>query len=414
MAELTFILLYCICAIIEAILMCINHKFYGDVEIATYNMQSFDVLIYLFFSLMLWLTAYFFYITTRKKKGRRGRIKCLVNYKMQYFFLIWVLIYIFYTITTGVGVVESNKTASISFIFSMFDINAIFPFYYILFREDEKHKKIFAVNVIFYCTLRLLQGWTGFILDIFMYELYFYAKRKNKKASMIRGMLLVVGMLFAGAGVYKIMYPFKMAIRYDYNFSFNLAIPYEEALSKLTSRFSTFSRGSYVLFNLKEIKKWYLQENKVLLEIQDIIRPVLPRIIMPDKEFMGLTSCIFAAVCNQRILQSSSSPGILAYIIALFYCDPFSGIVWLIMYISFFFIMRRICFALETVSNHQMDIIYFSIIISMTKTGSLNALFSQQYMKLIFIIPLLYIFKIIKFKRNVTTIPRQLCVRNVT
>lgn len=409
MAEQTFIVLYCVCAIIEAILMCLNHKFYGDVEGAIYNIESIDVLMYLIVLLLLWFTVYLFYNTTKKKKGNSHGIKCFVNSKMHYFFCVWALIYIYYTITTGVGIVGSNRTSPYSFIFSMFDINVIFPFYYVLFREDKYHRKLFVFNIVFYSVLRILQGWTGFIVNIFLYELYFYAKRKNKKASIIKSMLLVLIILLAGAYVYKTMYPLKMAIRYNYSFSFKLAIPYDEALSKLTSRFSTFSRGTYALFNIKEIKKWYIREYKFLLEIQDIFRPIVPRKIMPDKDFMGLSSCIFAAACNQRILQASSSPGILVYIIMLFYCDPLSGIIWIFMYVSYFFIMRKICFALETISNHQMDILYFSIIISMTTTGSLNTLFSQQYMKLVFIVPLLHMFKIIKFRRNVSIASRRMC-----
>lgn len=400
MPELTFIFLYIICAVSEAFLMCINHKYYGDVEGAAYNLSTFQVSLYLLIFVMLWLGMYYFYCITKKNKGSNRGIKCFVNPKINYFLIIWFSIYILYTLNTGIGKAGSNNNANrYSIIFSMFDINVIFPIYYILFRCNKKYRKLFIINVILYCVLKLMQGWTGFIVNIFMYELFFYYRNRHSQKNVIKSIFLVTFIIFGGAFLYRIMYPLKMAIRYNYQFTMKMTIPYSESLSKLTSRFSTFCRGTYVLYNMDSIKYWYIGENKFLLEIQDSIRSIVPRAVMPDKDFMSMSACTFASIYNERMLGSSSSPGIFPYIVTLFYCDPISGVIWLLQFIIYYLVMRKIYSSLEVERNGQMDILYFQLIISMLITGSINVNFTQQAMKLIFIVPVLLMFGMIKLRR---------------
>lgn len=173
MAETIFILLYIVSSTYEVLMMYFNNRYYGDAAMAPYNLSKLQLIFSFAVYIATWLVLYRIYKRFGYKKDKKINYRIYVNKnKGNIAFLIWVIIYMAYTIITGVGVSGSTATSSYSFVFSMLDINAIFPFYYISCRKEDI-KSLFWINVLMYCTLRILQGWTGFILNIFLYELYY-------------------------------------------------------------------------------------------------------------------------------------------------------------------------------------------------------------------------------------------------
>lgn len=400
MCELIFIFLYIMCALVEAVLMCINHQYYGDTQGAYYNIDDYQIIVCLFIFILTWIFGYLFYLRTRHKKGKPVEKKIYVKDKFTYVMTIWLIVYLIYTFKTKVGIVGSNAVSKLSPIFSMLDVTVVFNIYYILFRKREK-KKIFILNVVLFCVLRIIQGFTGFILDIAMFELYFYCIRHKIKKNFIISCFVIMAMVFGGALFYRIMYPLKFAIRNDYGFEFTLILPYWDAVSKLISRFSTFSRGTFALFNMNKIKKLYLSQNIFLAEIKDIFKPVMPRFIMRNKDFASLCSCIFiAAFDTLEKAGGSSSPGILIYAAMVVFSDPLSAIIWLPLYIASFKFVSKIYALLEVNSTAELDILYFSLIIRYLMTGYLQPLLMITNIKLIFIGPFLYCIGMIRIKNN--------------
>lgn len=399
MAELTFIILYLVCATWEVFMMCINKRFYGDAQLANYNITNIQVIIYFVIYLLIWLIAYRVYTRRLFRSKKEFQVKIIVDEKkIKNILLVWLIFSIAFTGLTGVGIVGGGATSKYSPIFSMLDASVFFPFYYILFRNG-KYKRFFWINTILFCILQVMQGWSGFILTLFMYEFYFWAKRRHKKKNIIVCIVFTVACLVAGAFAYSIMQPFKMSVRFHYTFNRSMILDFDEAMTMLIQRISPFSRSTYALYNMPSIKEWYWFEPRGLKEIMSYVKPIMPRFLMPNKNIMSISECIFAAVLNMPFPGVSSGSGFFVYAILLFYCDWLSGIVWLFLFFIYIYVMKKIYLAFE-IYKGQMDILFFGLILRILMGGSLETLFFHKEFKLIFIIPILYCLKAVKFSKN--------------
>lgn len=366
----------------------------GGAEDLRLTVSSMEIFILLLITILIFLFGYLFYVKTRRIKGIFLFPKLSVNTKkFNSFFLIIVLANIIFLLSTGVGVVGGSATSSYSWIFSALSIEQLFPFYYLLCREDKG--KLFWGNVILFSLFRILQGWTSFLLTIAIFEMFFFFKRhKLSKLTQI-SIIFNLPLLFIliGGKVYQYAYVLKNQIRYDITFY----LSYIDGTIKFVERISNFPMAVTAYQNLNLIKVLYLSETLPIKEVLSIFRPLIPSFLMSYKEFRPINNVVVQSIYSTVSEATSTGIGLPMYITSLFYTDLASGLIWLFLIFFLFITIRSIMLSVERYPG-QLDILYFLLILSVISNGSIEMVFSYGYIKLIYFIPFLLFFKVIKRK----------------
>lgn len=398
MAEKITIMLYIISHTVLALYMMFNRKYAGEAKgINTLMVDNLSIFTLLLVTILGYIILYWFYKKTRLKKPcfKFLLLNLELNIrKMHYFFFILVVAQLLFFIYTGVGRVYGSATSSISFIFSFLSVDSLFLFYYVLGREK---RKIYLLNILLFSALELMRGWTGFILDILVIEMYFYFK--NRKKNILDPILISTiptALILFGGKIYQYVFQFKNYIRYN---SWFLKIDYIEGLVQLTSRLSFFPLSVSVFQNFRIIKELYLAENIFLKDIQAMFRPLLPRFIMPFKEFRTLNNAFKQAIYYDITNKTSANVGFIGYTFQLFYTEFFTGVVWLFLMTMMFLIISSIIRSAEQYKG-QLNILYFLLLINIYQIATLETVYSYGYIRLFYLIPFMFLFKIIRVRKR--------------
>ncbi len=404
MAEKTVIIIYVLSHIVSAIYMILNGKYLGEAKGISYlSLDNFTIISWLFVILIGYIFMFGFYNITRKNKPRFSfmpRSIKINNKKAHRFIFILILAQLLFASITGVGKVGSNATSSYSFIFSFFRVESIFLFYYICCREN---KRFYVLNCLLFYIYRLSLGWTGFIFQYAIIEFFLYFKRnpRRRRLSHIKLLLYPSVLLLLGAKLYQYFYQLKFFIRLN---TWSFKLDYFDSLTALTNRFSFFPLSVSVFQNIESIKHLYNADNMFLKEIIAMFRPLMPGFIMPYKSFRAMNN-IFKQAIHYDITPTTSSPvGIFSYLVALFYSDIITGIVWIILLISLFILISSVIKTLEEKSGN-LDIVYFFLILDVYNVAALEQVFSYGYLTIFYITPFLYLLGVLrneKERRNET------------
>lgn len=396
MAEKIVLTIYILSHLIVAIFMMISDRYVGEAKGILYLIfNDFAILFFLVILIIVYFIAYKFYIKTKENKPKYSFMpkKIIVNNnKAHKFMLILILSHAIFTFITGAGKVNSETGSSLSFIFSFFQVESIFLFYYICCRE---RKKIYIFNIFLFFIHQLQLGWTGFIFTYFIIELFLYYK-KNKNIINYQNIKLFFvsgGLILLGAKLYQYAFQFKNYVRYN-NWDY-FSLNYIEGLINLVNRFSFYPLYLSVFQNLDRIKILYNEEGIFLKEIAGMFRPLVPGFIMSEKLFRPLNNIFKQAIYIDITPITSANVGILSYLTALFYSDFFAGIIWVILTIILFILVSSVISSLENESIN-LDIIYFFMILNIVNVSALEQVFSNGFLKIFYIAPFLYLFGIIK------------------
>lgn len=203
--------------------------------------------------------------------------------------IIFFLLQILFAYKFKIGAAGGHSGNKFSALMNLINIEAFFPIYYFLYRDKINIR--FYIVIILYITLKVVQGWSGFILNLFFIEA-FYRIYKGKIG--IKFILIIPIVILFGGLVYQIMYPVKIFMRTG---SFE-TITYIEALIKLITRLSCFSNCCAAY----EFSANILRYNEVLNvphgDILYFFNAITPSSLY-DKSFQPLNRLFLLGVLNK-------------------------------------------------------------------------------------------------------------------
>lgn len=353
--------------------------------------ESSYLLMILFLS---YVFLYFFYIKTKKKKVTIcPNLRIIVNVKRcQYIFLTLLIIHFLYYMNTGIGKAgQTGKNSDLfrySFLFSALQFEGFFGIFYFTCRDKSK---LYYSNIIIYIFYKIIQGWTGIILTVFIFEFYCWVneERKSIRYENIKSVFLAIPAFFVGGYIYSFFKTLKEWIR----FGTVTRYTYKEGLIFLAERMSFYETSCAILQNLPRLKYYYGKENVLFREIQEIFKYILPRIFMPNKEWRNINN-LFWSVMYEGSFQvhdvTSTYIGIIPHTISIFYVDCYMGFLYIIALAILFVLSSTLIRAFEQ-KKGQLDMIYFYLLMNIVQVAALGNVFSCDNIRLvthIFILPI--------------------------
>jgi hypothetical protein len=368
----------------------------GELEHIDLLVPNTGIVLLFLITLGSYFVLYVVYQKTKNVKIQFTQHKLIWNEKrLDTFFLIFVCAQILFFFKTGVGKVGGESQSLVSFLFAILDIRALFPIYYLLRRKAKR--KIFYINVLLYCAWQIAKGWSGFFLGIVFYELYFFLKdRKVSVGDILKFSVIPVFILLLGGKAYQYIAPLKESIRYNMP-SYN-EITYTEGLTKLTSRLTFFpiSVGAYQ--NKETIARLYDQDLQ-LKELKGLLRPLLPSFMMKNKDFRNMNNLVIYAAYPDVNNKTGAGMGLFCHVYILLLADLGEAIVWACCFFIFAFFSKMLLDSLETFKG-QFNLLYFMMLLTFAVTGSLEINFAYGIFPLFYLLPILFMFKVIKIQRK--------------
>lgn len=397
MTEKLVLSIYLMSLVVAGTAMTVGENYTGELKHFRLGVSSFEVFLLFFLIGVGFFLTYFFYIYTKNKKFYLTRSRWHINLRrLCFFYLFLLVINLIFFINTGVGLAGGNKTNHFSFILSPLNVGIIFPIFYILCRKSNVSKILFWLNVLLFTVLNLLKGWTGFLFLIAILEMYFFLQsRKFCSASRVIIILLVPALFFlVGGKIYQYLYPYKFQVRGIGVVEVN----YDEAVMHLVDRMNFFPIAVGAYEKNKKINELYFQDGVEYKEIQGLFRPLAPRFLMPHKEFRSLNNNSKQAFVLDLSDKTSNDIGFIMYGITLFSIDMLGGAAWLVLSVVLIFIVKFTLDSLEQFRG-QFNVLYFLLLLKLYQTASLEVVFGNGYLYLVYILPVFYLLGVIKLKR---------------
>jgi hypothetical protein len=399
LVEKIYLSFYIQAIIIVASYMIFNGVYTGELHNSLLDTSGGEVFVLMLGSILSFIIAYYLYKVTIRKKivYKKFTFKLNLTAFANFYFILLIASFIF-MITTGVGVVLSHATSPYSLIFNFLNVSVIFPIFYFLLRESKEiSKKYFFLIVAIFILYKLLQGWSGIILTIFIFELYFFYR--NKHISKVKKIALIIFLpllsILIGAKLYQEIYPIKNEIRgLGYH-----QIEYTDGLVKLVNRLTSFPISVGAYSKIDEIGEFYKEEGVFLKESVGTFRPVAPRAVMENKEFRSLNNNVLQPFFYNITTFTSSQIGILMYIANLFNASLIDGLVWIFLSSIMLFIAK---FLYDNLSQFrgQLNFLYFMLILKFFVTASPEIVFGYHFFGILYFIPIFFILGILKIKKN--------------
>lgn len=405
MVESFYLAIYVISLLIIGIATMITGDTYG--EAINVHIGAAGIFVLLVVYLLTYILINQFYKKTRYDMPRiKGFPKFEINReKIHSFIFICLVICTVGTVMFDIGRVKGTVVTVLSPLFSMIKVTEFFPIYYIIAREEKK--KLYWINIVLYCVMRTMQGWSGWIMTIAVLELFMRLKKnrgwlKNIFRTFKAKVLSVVGIV-AGGFIYYFAYPYKNAVRYETSAEL-FKITIWESFTKLIERFCNFAVFTSVWQNIDDIISCYKKQGIFLSEFKIIFSPILPSFIMRNKDIRGIGNLVQQAMWPTLENGTSTGCGFLAYWYSLFRCSFLDFVVCVAMFLFCFLLTCSILNAFDN-EGHDVRILYFMFLIGIANGSSLSNLIGYGYIASLYLILFMFLFGAIRVR-----IPYRRCV----
>ncbi|WP_238378208.1 oligosaccharide repeat unit polymerase, partial [Yersinia pestis] len=263
---------------------------------------------------------------------------------------------------------------------------------------EKMPERFFFINVLLFVLLELLKGWSGFLLTIFMFEIYFYIKRNSSsrllKIPFLFSITLPFILLLSGGFLYKHIYILKNDIRGISVVSDNLE--YIDAVEMLSDRLTNFSTAAGVYSRYDSVVDIAKLQNEYA-EIKGFFRPLVPNFIMENKSFSALNNSAMLAFFPDYRDDSSVDLGFVMYYYVLF--ESRVSDAFLSLFLSFFLcVVLSVIFKILSKNNQNINLLIFIMIFSLLYTSSNEMVFARGNIIILFYIPMLFLFGIARVK----------------
>ena len=229
-------------------------------------------------------------------------------------------------------------------------------------------------------------------------------KRKNIETKKINILKIAVNILVCfllivmGGMVYRYVQPIKFAIRNrttDW-----VKIPLNVGIKNLAERISYLSDSVRTIENKDVILRYYLNQGNIWLETKAVFKPFIPGFIMKNKIFMNMSNCISSGFLGVPVMNTSISISSPLHLYLLFCIDYKLGLVQMILFFITLSLNLKLFRHFEIYVG-QFDFLVFYTIMKFTLTANLEVLFTQTYVKWIFLFPIFILLGCIKNKKMV-------------
>ncbi|HIH0818388.1 TPA: oligosaccharide repeat unit polymerase [Vibrio cholerae] len=360
------------------------------------NLTKIDVFFYYIMSILsLVLVVLVYACFKRFKIGGVNGYRLEYNEKrLHYTLFVVIFLQIAFLINTGVGRVLSNATSVYSPIFSLLDPSVFFIFYFILYRKLAT--KLFLFNVFLFLSWKLLQGWTGTFLTLFLCEAWYRVSMiKSRRFKGTLYLLIPITVICIGSIVYKFAYPIKNEIRgLD-----SSPITYSESISKLSSRLSYFPIAIGAADNLTTLKKLFLSDEITMKEVVAIGRPILPSFIMQNKDFRSLSNNVVQLHYPNVTYSTGSNMGLYMYLKTIYYIDALQFISISILLIVSTLCIKVLC-DLSELERGGLNFFMFLYLSQVVDVAVVENLVGYNFIKLLIFLAFLFIINQIGFRRK--------------
>lgn len=386
MIEKIYFNLYFFATLILGALMIINNCIYGEMESVTPYVERSTIIIWYIIYVFLFIVIYLAY-KGLKRRPVSFKGSYLIEFnpdKIHKFLFVILCIKLIALIVFNTGKVlseGSNHSSSlIASIANLFGINSVMIFYMIYGRE--KKSTLYWVNVVLYVLLETLAGWSGQILTVVIIQSYLYEKESTAFENFLRkigGILPIIILYLAGAGMYMIYYPLKNSIRYHGLSMSIFRISYFEAFEKLVQRFTFFPSAVGAVTNEKLVIAGYHNQNIFLSEFKAFFRPLIPSVLFQNKNIHTIANLVQLSSWNVFAESTSNSTeiGIISYFKILFACDPLDGILCLLLGLLCFCVTMQAIRSFN--KNGDKSIVYIIFLTYLITTGSSEAVYSRFF-----------------------------------
>lgn len=397
--EKIYVSLYITSLTLVAIYIITTKKYTGELSpFQNYN-TPIETVFLLGFSILGFIGAYLFYVVTRNKKIYLSITSFQVNTRrlVDAFFCL-VILQLIFLLVTDVGRVGSQATSPYSPVFALLNVDAFFGFFYFLTRKSTRVKKLyFWLVVVTYLVFKFLQGWSGVVLVVFFFELYFYFK--SRKITQWRRVVIVLFLplflILSGGKLYQYVFPYKFEIR-GVGIS---EINYTESVVNLINRLTFFPIAVGAYEKNREIKHNAFNDNTSFREIRGFFRPFAPRLLMENKEFRSINNLVIQAFYPEVSAATSSDVGLVMYLITLFSSNIAEGLLWVFFTMILLLINKGIIDSFEQYRG-QLNFLYFLLIMKLYYTASPEMVFSYGSIGVLFLLPLLFATGAVKVKKS--------------
>lgn len=398
MEIIVIILFFIIVHSITAYYLLTDHVYIGEAySVGRVSVDGLVIVLMLLSLVIGYIIIYRKYVKSDKYLLRRKYVVEINAKRLDWFYTIDLAFNLFLFFRYGVGSAVGAGTSNLTFLTSIFSARTLFPFYYVIRREKKLH---YIFNILLYASLRLLQGWSSFLLTIAIIEVYFFFKGKGitgiTTKKIILSLITPIGLVVGAGWFYSLIYPLKNYIRFDQVVFQPLSL--KDGITAVIDRLSFFSQAIASIQTAGLTKTIYLNDSVTLGEIKGMLRPIVPGALM-DKSFSTLPLCIKQSFVSYRASGTSLNVGIYSYLYNLAYSDLLSFLVFIIIIALLIYIFKRIIFAIQIEGQHNR-IIYFLFMINILHITALEPVFSYDYIPILLMAPFLFILRIYSVRHS--------------
>jgi hypothetical protein len=366
----------------------------GDIGLFKIELEGIEVFFIYIINILLLLLAYKVCKHSNVVKSQKLK-RIFVNFndrKVHLFIFIMLLGQILFLVSTGVGRLLSGASSQYSFIFQMIHPDFLILIYYLKYRENSK--VMFWLNILLFSIFTLLQGYTGFMLTFFIFELYFYFRDMKISAfkSIVVSILLPISMLTLGSVLYQYVYPLKMEIRGLS--SGYIPLDYQSSLQKLSSRLTFFPVSVGAFQRGDEVEKVFVDSEMDLKELVGFFRPIAPSFLFDKSSFNSLSNDVLRAYKPDIIISTGTDIGIFGYVYLLMKSDFLQGVLYIISLTLLTLLLKKTC---KTLLGRSGNFLFFIFMIKgVYYTASLEVIYTDFFKFLLFVLPIMFIFRVVR------------------
>lgn len=392
-------------AIVIGTMEIVNYTSMGEVKGLILQLGRLELFLLLIIQIATLGLVYPAFLWTKDKQigfHKGFQYKLEINYKAMHNFMLFLLIAnILFTSATGNATLGREITSKFSFIFNIIQISPIFLIYYVCVRETNK--PIYWINILLYMVFRFMCGWSGHILTIIFLEAFFRIKyqkiRINLSCPLRFNGILVVAAFFMGSWIYCFVFPFKNSIRYGYSIGSFSPLNFSLGVAELLSRFTNYPVTVAAVQNHNLIASLYQEQGRPLWEVESIFSPLLPRFLMPNKEFRTLSNIAKWSVHPNMERGTGSGYNFLVYMANIFECNIVCFLLAVVAFVVLFIISKKIIYLFDN-GNKNVEILYFMLLYSVFSGSNLSTMFGYGFIPLVYTIPVMVILGIVKVRRR--------------
>lgn len=287
-----YLFIYCIFTIvpiiINALWIIVLREFRGEFQYSTLPvlLRTEDILFLLLMGILFFIVSYFVYQTLNSKRIIIStRYMVSVNRKrLEFYIILMIAINFLLYVTTGIGKAGgAYQQKSWTFLIYFWNYDFFFWIYY--YRYAKQRTKKYTFIVILFCLFQFVQGWTAFVFNIFLSEVFI---RCDSKKFSFKAIFLTPLFFLGGSALYTLMYPLKFWIRTG-----NLKwITFIDGVLRLSERLSFFSYSAVAVQNKDIVLDLFYDFNSEYGEAMSFFYPWVPSFLLPNKSMRLLNNVV--------------------------------------------------------------------------------------------------------------------------